>query len=704
VDSPVTNRARPQPWLIPLPGEAGHDVVADVAVAARTQNLPSYSVPPALLETLRPGSFVRVPLGRGRRVVDGLCVRVSERAWDHTRRPVLEARPAPAWLDERLIALGLWVSDYYWCPPWITFAALIPAPLRKPRPQRARRTKAAPAAGGEDVAVSAGVEEDEFTLTEGQRAALERLRTCQGAQRRFRVFLLFGVPGSGKTEVYVRAARTAIAEGRQAILLIPEIALTTQLVQRLARRFPRVAVLHSQLSPRIRRETLERVARGEADLIVGTRSAVFAPCPNPGLIIVDEEQEGSFKNLAAPFYHARDVAIRRGQLEDIPVLLGSATPALETWFNAQNLAHFELLRLPERVPGARLPEVRVVEMPPREFGDDPRILSRELARELADVVAARRQAVILHNRRGYATFLSCAKCGLAVHCPRCGTRMVFHQPDRTVRCHRCGSRDDAPTRCRDDSCGGELRRGGAAIQRLEEELSRRLPQARLLRLDRDTMRRRADYEQALDRFQRGEADILLGTQMVAKGLDFPAVRLVGVVDADAALALADFRAMERVFQLVFQVVGRAGRKDGRSLAIVQTSLAASPAIAGALRMDYEAFATGELAIRRRFLYPPLVRMVRLVCGDARPGRARGEAEKLATGLTRIAGRVNARIRVDEAHSCPVPRLREMLRYQVIVRAPRGVRVQDLLRAATEDGALRPRVQRFTIDVDPVDML
>jgi primosomal protein N' (replication factor Y) len=386
------------------------------------------------------------------------------------------------------------------------------------------------------------------------------------------------------------------------------------------------------------------------------------------------------------------------------VLLGSATPALETWHNVQQRPHFRLIHLAERVPGARLPDVRLVETGAREEGPARGPLSAELQEELGAVLAAGQQAILLHNRRGYAVYLGCVKCGLLVRCQRCGAHLVAHQAEKVLKCHRCAARTALPTRCLDSTCGGRLKQSGLAIQRLEEELRAAFPQARLLRLDSDTMRRREDYQAALRRFESGEADLLLGTQMVAKGLDFPRVRLVGVIEADAALSLPDFRAAERVFQLIVQVVGRAGRRAGPSLALVQTAEDPPKVITHALHMDYDTFAAEELELRRRLWYPPATRLVRLVLADPRPRRARDEAERIATALRAHAGRVHAGLRVDPPEPCVAKRRGELLRYQILVRAPHGASVQRLLNETGRAKELAPRVRRFMIDVDPVDWL
>ncbi|MBN2447073.1 MAG: primosomal protein N', partial [Phycisphaerae bacterium] len=563
------------------------------------------------------------------------------------------------------------------------------------------------------------VPEDALELTPGQEAARAAISSLALSSDGFRVFLLFGVPGSGKTEVYVRAIRQVVAAGRQAILIVPEIALATQVVERLARRFSRVAILHSQLTPRMRVETQRAIAAGVVDVVIGTRTAVFAPCPRLGLIVVDEEQETSLKNLAAPFFHARDVAIKRGQIQAVPVVLGSATPALETWHNAQHMGHYSLLRLPERVPGARLPEVRLLQTPAARVGRDAPLLAPTLADELRDTHAAGQQAILLHNRRGYAIYLRCSRCEAVLRCPRCDSHLVLHQRQETaageratprgedvgiLKCHQCGHTEPVRTRCADGSCGGTLERGGLAIQRLEEMLKKLVPAARLLRLDSDTMKNRESYRTALHRFEAGDADIMLGTQMVAKGLDFPAVRLVGVIDADAALALPDFRSGERVLQLLMQVVGRAGRKEGQSLALVQSQDVTAPAIRAAIAMDYEGFATRELESRRRLGYPPFTRLARVVLLDEHRSRAREAAAELADTLRTMAGRVDPHLMISEPGACVVPRLREMYRYQVLVRGPRTDCIQRLLELARSEKRLRPGVKRMTIDVDAIDLL
>lgn len=575
------------------------------------------------------------------------------------------------------------------------FETIEPAP---PRPNRNTTPE-------HDTRYQPDSPEEHFTLTMDQQSALREIQTSLDTpQPHFVAYLLFGIPGSGKTEIYIRAIRHAIAAQRQAILLVPEIALATQVVARLARRFERVAILHSRLTPRARAETLRAIAAGDADVVIGTRTAVFAPCPHLGLIIVDEEQETSYKNQAVPRFHARDVALLRAQLAGIPAVLGSATPALETWHNAATLPHFRRLTLRDRVPGAALPRVIVSPRGRAQWSGETALLDEQLVRLLRETLAQGQQVVILHNRRGYARALQCDRCGLTPMCERCRAPLVFHENGKVLKCHRCGYVAQTPTRCPNTGCGGELLRIGIGIQRIREELLKLTPGARILRIDSDTLKHRSDYVDALHRMESREIDILLGTQIVAKGLDFPGVNLVGVIDADATLWLPDFRAAERTFQLLMQVIGRAGRRDGDSVAFLQTRDAAAPAIRFAAALDYASFAEHEMLGRKRWSYPPYTRLARIILADDRPNRAAAAAQTLSAALQQLAQRISTKLIVSPGEPCPVLRHRDRLRYQVVIRAPRDGSLQRLLHQAHKEHRLRMNVQRQIVDVDPVDML
>ncbi len=744
-----------QLWLLPGEGQARHQPVAEIAPLLPNRRSYTYTIPPELDSRVRPGVRVEVPYGHARRTVVGWCLARTEAAWDATRKPIRTVLDETPWVTPALIELARWVSSYYACPPGFTLEALVPATLRNHRPRRVRHVrrvaetlpegltprqrelaqalpadltpwraiheatgigdgvlKALQAAGVAEVAahpleenVVSGVPphapEDDLVLTADQQRALDAVLADHAAGR-FRVHLLFGVPGSGKTEVYVRAIRRALQAGQQAILLVPEIALVTQIVERLVRRFPRVAVLHSRLPATRRARALRQIERGEADVVIGTRTAVFAPCRRLGLIVVDEEQETSFKSLAAPFYHARDVAIKRAQLESVPVVLGSATPALETWRNANELGHYQMVELPQRVPGADLPRVEIVTHDDRQPGVG--LLSERLVEELRATAQAGQQAILLHNRRGSGVHLRCRDCGLRVLCQRCDAPLVEHRFDGTLKCHQCGRVQPLRTTCLDQTCGGELVRAGEGIQQLEEVLGKVVPRMRLLRLDRDTMRRRDDYLESLETFAARKADLLIGTQMIAKGLDFPHVRLVGVIGADQATWIPDLRAGEQAFQLFVQVVGRAGRGRDPGLALLQTAEPDLPVLHEAVRMDYRAFAERELLARRRLGYPPFTRLVRLICSDPQPRKARLAAETLRADLLERAGRIDARLKISEPQPCVVARRRQMSRYEIRVFAPHAAARQQLLQVAEDERKLLVKCERLTVDVDPLELM
>jgi primosomal protein N' (replication factor Y) len=546
------------------------------------------------------------------------------------------------------------------------------------------------------------IDDPGFTLTADQRVAADRIVAAVEASK-FTAFVLFGVTGSGKTEVYIEAMHRAIAAGRQAIMLVPEIALTTQTAQRLASRFERVAVMHSGLTETRRAAAWRAIAAGCVDVVIGTRSAVFAPCPRPGVIIVDEEGEGSYKNLAAPRYHTRDVAVRRAHLQSIPVVLGSATPSLETWHNLRR-PHYELIRLPRRVAGLTPPTLQIVDM--RAEHRDRRgihLLSHPLEKLLAGTLARGEQAVLMLNRRGYANYLFCPRCNTPIVCPNCGVFMVFHSDRDRARCHHCSAELIVPARCAMAGCGGTLVRFGMGTERVEEEVRAKFPTARVARMDRDAMTRAADYADILGRFGAREIDVLVGTQMLAKGLDFPWVSCVGVINADTAMAIDDFRAAERTFQLVVQVAGRGGRSHVRGEAVIQTFDANSPVIRFAMQQDYESFAGEELRMRDEGGYPPIRRMVRIVVADGRLKRARDAATDLARTIREKLAAAGSRGEVADARPCPIPRLRNQFRFEVLLSFTAAGRMIAAMTRLRAEHAFRVKASSVTVDVDPLDM-
>jgi primosomal protein N' (replication factor Y) len=739
--------------------------VATVAPIAPIDQTYSYIVPDEWAATLRSGMRVEIPLGRNQRRAVGFCVDVSRQAWNSTLKELyalLDDRPV---LSEKMLELGRWVARYYAAHLGRTLDLMVPTAAKRQAGWRKVRSVhlpggagAVPPAGGKPLPprqadvlraladmggaadrealcaragcpaatlatlarkglveirtrlepllpAPAGVQrhEPDYELNADQRAAVNQIATAVAA-RRFSVQVLFGVTGSGKTEVYVAAIRQALSEGRQAILLVPEIALTTQTAQRLAARFDSVVVLHSGLSAVERSRAWAAVSCGAVPVVIGTRSAVFAPCPSLGVIIVDEEAEPSYKNQAAPRYHTRDVAIARGHLEGIPVVLGSATPSLETWSNVQRRRHYQLIRLPHRVRGLALPSVHLVNMHDEHHARrGVHLLSRAMEWHLQRTLDRGEQAVLMLNRRGYASYLHCPRCREVIQCPHCAVRMVFHATTGLAHCHYCHAREPVPDRCRTAGCAGSLVRFGIGTQRVEQELHEKFPTARVRRMDSDAMERPADYARVLGAFERKEFDILLGTQMIAKGLDFPFVSFVGVISADTALALNDFRAEERTFQLVQQVAGRSGRGEVGGHVVVQTFAADSEAVRHAVEGNYEAFAAAELQRRRLCRLPPHTRMVRLVLSDRKATKLDKAAGDLATRLGDLLARRGIQARLFGPQPAPITRIRDLYRQeiQLTFAGPDAMLpALDLFRA---EAALRTRAHGLVIDVDPVSL-
>jgi len=709
-------------------------------------------------------------------------------------KSILDRDLQPMPLPGELLELGRWISSYYCCPLGMTLAGIVPTAVRRnvgtrtrtvvegvPDASRDRKFPKGQAAvlavlddspdgieltelveraglgspapvrtlaktglvrlrrepieveigfgpGGDGRATAEPVRPE---LTPHQAAAVEGIGATLG--QGFRQHLLFGVTGSGKTEVYLRLVERTLAAGKAAIVLVPEIALTPQTVSRFLNRFPggsgtRVALLHSGLPAGKRNHQWYLLATGEAKIAVGPRSAVFAPIPDAtlGLVIVDEEHDGSYKADQAPRYHGRDVAIRRAQLAGCPVVLGSATPSLETWWNATRRGTVTLQRLPERAPGLQVPKVQVVDLrhERRAFRDSRyHLIGPTLRDAMAEAFAADGQVILLLNRRGYATYLSCpdADCGWTLDCDQCDTRMVMHRlrtpvggAERThdfVRCHHCESEQRLPKEC--PQCGRKVGLFGEGTQRVEEELWRLFPflaeESRLLRLDTDAVASADALQESLRLFGSGVARVLLGTQMIAKGLDFPNVRVVGVIHADTALSLPDFRAAERTFQLVSQVAGRCGRGAGAGRAIVQTMQPDAPAIDLAAKHRYEEFAARELADRERFGLPPVRRLARLVVRDEGESRCREEAEGLRAALDGALSELRLGepgglpgLELRGPAPCAIARIAGRYRQQIELLAPSAAELARFLADARNRGVVQPG-ERVAVDVDPVSL-
>lgn len=514
--------------------------------------------------------------------------------------------------------------------------------------------------------------------------------------------LLFGVTGSGKTEVYLQAIARALERGQGAIVLVPEIALTPQTVQRFASRFgSRIAVLHSALSDGERFDEWHRIRTGEAVVVVGPRSAVFAPVRNLGLIVVDEEHEPSYKQDEAPRYNARDVAVMRGHFERCAVVLGSATPAMETWLNVQK-GKYTLTRLTRRVAGRPMPRVHVVDLriETAKTGH-AQIFSGVLLEALKLRLERGEQSILFLNRRGYANSLTCPSCGFTSSCDDCSVAYTYHQADACLRCHICGGWRPVPEAC--PECGDRaFKYAGFGTQRVEQALQKCFPLARVLRMDADVTARKHSHDELLSIFKSGRADILIGTQMIAKGLDFPNVTLVGVLSADTSLHMPDFRAAERTYQLLAQVSGRAGRAELPGEVFVQTYSPDHFAVrAAASDEGFEAFAAQELADRREGAYPPYTHLVCLTFRGESEERVRFAAERCAREVSAAAG--SSALQISEVCPAPLARAKGLYRYQLLLRAPTTRAVTRPLRGVLAKLPL-PAGVSIAVDVDALSIV
>jgi primosomal protein N' (replication factor Y) len=672
-------------------GGGDPETLVGVAVPVPLRRTFTYRVPEVGGHSIELGTRVRVPFGR-RSVKGTVVIHPAPTPADGVEVKELEsALPESPALDAHLLELTRFVADYYLCS-WgeAIEAALPPDPPARKRPARsAAPADPAPALGRSTV-----------TPTPAQTSVLETLLPAV-ARRAFAPFLLWGATGSGKTEVYLLAAEKALASGRGVLYLVPEIGLTPLLVARIESRFPgQVATLHSAMPPRARRSAWEAVRSGAKRFVVGARSAVFAPIPDLGLVIVDEEHDPSYKQEDAPRYNGRDVAVVRARLAAVPVVLGSATPSLESFHHAR-MGRYTLLPLGGRVEDRPMPQVQLVDMR-EEFRSrgDVTPVSQTLATALVECLARGEQALILRNRRGWAAAILCPACGQRINCQRCSLALTWHKKERRLRCHACGASQPRPRAC--PTCGGtDLRELGEGTERIEDEIARLVPGARVKRMDRDTVRGRGGHERILRQFDLGEIDVLVGTQMIAKGHDFPRVTLVGVLGADHALGLPDFRAGERAFQLLTQVAGRAGRGVLEGRVIAQAFDPGHPVLRHAARQDYESFFAAEIRYRRALRYPPYAALVQIIVAEAREAQAWRIANEVGAALEAASA---GRLTVTGPGPAPIERLRGMHRMQILVRSAARRRLVETVASALAPFEATSARRAIHVDVDPVSLL
>lgn len=749
----------PEPWEA---DDQPEQLVATVVLPTGPAQEFDYLVPEPLRGQAEAGRRVRVPLGRGNRLVLAYCVRLETRpAGPRPLKPLQEVVDGRRLLSPAMLQLTQWIAEHYLCSWGQVLETVVPAGVRGQAGTRmvtllsldpkaaghlaagdlpekqlavlraltaARKPMTAP-----DLARAAGCTPP--TITTLRRKGLLRARanrqtsqphvepTVEREQhlvlnpdqqkaldvilgtlrsREHRTILIHGVTGSGKTEVYIQAIQEVIRYGRQAIVLVPEISLTPQTVERFRSRFGAVAVLHSHLTDAERHGHWQRIADGEVSVVVGARSAIFAPTPHLGMIVLDEEHESSFKQETAPRYHARDVAISRASAENVPLILGSATPSLESWNRARN-GQYTLVEMPRRVLGRPMPAVGTIDLRCDANRRGPRgAISRQLHQAITTALGEGGQVILLLNRRGFSTHIQCPSCGKVMRCPDCDIALTHHRTDDMALCHYCDYRVPAPVACPACDFTG-IRYSGLGTQRLEAEVRARFPNVACLRMDTDTMQARGSHEKALADFRSGRVRILLGTQMIAKGLDFPDVTLVGVIHADTALHLPDFRAAERTFQLVTQVAGRTGRGSKGGRVLVQTHNPDHPAIRAAVRHDFAAFAAYELPLRETFQYPPFGAMIRLVIRGPVETAVMQFAQQLADSLTAALAAHEAAARLLGPAPAPFARLRGMFRFQIQIQGPDVDKLRAAVRQVTADLPASDPIQ-WIVDVDPLDML
>jgi primosomal protein N' (replication factor Y) len=726
----------------------------------------TYAVPESLRSAIAIGRRVEAPFGRGDRSTIGYCVGLHQVAPSRAVKNIVIVLDSEALVNDTLLRLTRWMADYYLCGWGQVLHAVVPAGARENSGLReAVFIEAVPEAESPDPMPELTIKQTaawnqlrradaplelrhlarlancgtgpvaalvEKKLARVSRQKVERFRlelpdaaepaptiTLNADQLRvwapieqavrnggFHAFLLHGVTGSGKTEIYLRAIEEVIRQGKEAIVLVPEISLTPQTIERFRGRCGEVAVLHSHLGDAERGGYWRRVAAGQVQVVVGARSAVFAPARKLGLIVIDEEHESSFKQDSTPRYHGRDVAVMRARLENIPVLMGSATPSLESWHNTQK-QQYTLLSLPNRVLDRPLPQVNLIDL--RHDGPrNPReALSPTLEQAMRGALVASGQVMLLLNRRGYSTHVHCPACGFVATCKNCDLAMTFHRQRTALVCHYCAHEQAPYQRC--PMCQqSAIRYQGLGTEKLQSEVESKFPKYVVQRMDSDSMQRPGSHRRVLDAFRDGQIQILLGTQMIAKGLDFPNVTLVGVVNADVGLHIPDFRAAERTFQLLAQVAGRTGRGPRGGRVLVQTFTPEHPAIALATTHDYITFSRQELEHRHAHNYPPYQRLARLIVRSLNQDAAEKFTNEMANAfqyaLRKLAAQPNtAPVRLLGPAEAPVFRLSNFFRYHFQLQSASAATLHQVLREVLAT-VRPPHGVEFQLDVDPYNML
>ncbi len=743
-------------------------MIARVALEIALRKEFDYLIPVSLEGQVDVGSRVKVPFGH--REVMGCVTAIVEQSSHTNLRYISKIVGKQTMVTPKILKLARWIADYYCCPPETALKSVLPEAVRKEKEGWKEQlfVRIQPPAGelpkltqrqkevwkileekkelplqellelAETTAETVRRLEDKGLLTIAaeiserdpygretilpttplafnpeQQVAFEKIKVAmvaadnkEGGIDPSRSFLLHGVTGSGKTEVYLQAIAHALEHGKGSIVLVPEISLTPQTVERFKARFSSgklqtlVAVLHSHLSAGERHDEWHKIRQGRAKIVIGARSAIFAPVDPLGLIIVDEEHEHSYKQEEAPRYNARDVAVVRAQMEGAVVVLGSATPSIESYFNAQK-GKYGLLEMRYRADDKKMPLIKVIDMRSAAKADKGTpIFSPQLKEALTQRLEKKEQSILFLNRRGYATSLQCPTCGYVAECPNCSVSLTYHRAAQKICCHICGHQTGAPKAC--PSCQNPaIRYAGLGTEKVESTLIKLFPKAIIKRMDSDTLKRKEDYRNILGDFKRGKIDILVGTQMIAKGLHFPNVTLVGIIYADLSLHIPDFRAGERTFQLLTQVSGRAGRGDVEGEVFIQAFTPFHPAIQYARRHDYQGFYEQEIEFRDQLKYPPSARVALLTLKGRNEDKVKLSADYLKKELEKVTTVLRDLIIAGPAPA-PLARAETYFRYQLMLRTKQMTQLSRILAELKEKLSL-PEEVTLSIDIDPVNL-
>jgi primosomal protein N' (replication factor Y) (superfamily II helicase) len=737
------------------------DVFAEVALNIAVEGTFTYRVPKHLHGEVTPGRRVHVPFRN--RWLAGHCVALNDQTDLKRVLDIIDVLDEDVLISPEMLELTRWMAEYYCCSWGQALEAVVPQGVKKgtqtktetivyaagsieeiqtqietmgkgakkqarvleilaslehevtlPELARLANCTAGPIHGlfrkklvefakrpviDDPLLTLKAEREQPLKLEPSQKAALDRILSMR-RRKKSGVVLVHGVTGSGKTEIYLQAIEKVVADGRGAIVLVPEIALTPQTVRRFKARFDHVSVLHSHLTESQRHEQWRDIRSGQTQVVVGARSAVFAPMPDLGLIVVDEEHETSFKQDKVPRYNARDVAVIRGKLENAVVVLGSATPALESYHNART-GKYEMSHLPGRVMRRPMPAVEIVDMRQEiEALRGYHFLSKRLVHLMHERLERDEQIIVFLNRRGFATYVFCTRCGWAMKCAHCDISMTYHRGQGRVICHYCGLREPMPREC--PECKGEtVKTLGLGTEKVEAEVRARFPEVTCERMDSDSVHGRGAHQRVLDAFRSGRVKVLVGTQMIAKGLDFPNVTLVGVVNADSALHLPDFRAGERTHQLVSQVAGRTGRGPKGGLVVVQTSEPEHYTMRTAAAHDYVAFAEIELGHRRGLHFPPFGRAARILIDGREEGEVKAAAKAMGDAMAEHPG--GFRGVVHGPAPCPIERIKDRFRWHLLLLAGKWSTLRDMITAA-KPASHNSRKLHVAVDIDPLSML